>query len=569
MDDLLKKSFVAGVERVAAWADLLDEINVYPIADGDTGRNMSVSLSPLRFAGEPKEKMARRLLMAARGNSGNIASQFFSAFYDVDSPKNLKAAVQEGNARAWKAVSDPRLGTMLSFFDALEENLSQQDFTPDQKRVDQIVSCLEQAVIETQDLLPKLAEAGVVDAGALGMYIYFEGFFCTWAGFAGPYRPVTEVFKDRLRISPEFQESVINGYCIDFVVKADGSPDDLAKITGGQESVVMIQEGDLCKIHLHTEDREKMKTRISALGAVINWEDDNLSEQIREFRNAPADSALHIMTDAAGSLTREDARKYGFTLLNSYLNVGDKSLPETCFSPAELYAAMESGIKVSTSQASVFERHQSYASAVARFEKVLYLCVGSAFTGNYDVASQWKKEHDPDNRLMVVDTGAACGRLGVIVLSTQLYFRHTGDVENTFTFAKEAAAASEEYLFLEKLQYLAAGGRLSKTGAFFGDVLKKKPVISPQSEGAKKVGFVRNQNEQIDFALEKMAASLGRDSRALIMLEYSDNVDQVTQFMEKIQNLYPMAAIALQPLSLTSGAHMGPGTWGVAFLKTG
>ncbi len=169
MDDLLKKSFIAGVERVAAWADLLDAINVYPIADGDTGRNLSVSLSPLRFAGEPKEKMAGRLLMAARGNSGNIASQFFSAFYDVDSPKNLKAAVQEGNARAWKAVSDPRLGTMLSVFDALEENLSQQDFTPDQKRVDQMVSCLEQAVSETQDLLPKLAEAGVVDAGALGM----------------------------------------------------------------------------------------------------------------------------------------------------------------------------------------------------------------------------------------------------------------------------------------------------------------------------------------------------------------------------------------------------------------
>ncbi|PKN76299.1 MAG: hypothetical protein CVU51_17725 [Deltaproteobacteria bacterium HGW-Deltaproteobacteria-1] len=384
MDDLLKKSFVAGVERVAAWADLLDAINVYPIADGDTGRNLSVSLSPLRYAGEPKEKLARRLLMAARGNSGNIASQFFSAFYDVDSPKNLKVAVQEGNARAWKAVSDPRLGTMLSVFDALEENLSQQDFIPDQKRTHQIMSSLEQAVHETQDLLPKLTEAGVVDAGALGMYIFFEGFFYTLAG----------------------------GYCIDFVVKADGTPDDLAKISGGQESVVMIQEGDLYKIHMHTDDREKVKAQVSALGAVINWEDDNLSEQIREFRNTPADSALHIMTDAAGSLTREDARKYGFTLLSSYLTVGDKSLPETCFPPGELYSAMESGIKVSTSQASAFERHQSYVHAMARFEKVLYLCVGSAFTGNYSVAMEWKKEHDPDNRLMVVDTGAACGRLG-------------------------------------------------------------------------------------------------------------------------------------------------------------
>lgn len=569
MDDLLKKSFVAGVERVAAWADLLDAINVYPIADGDTGRNLSVSLSSLRFAGEPKEKMARRLLMAARGNSGNIASQFFSAFYDVDSPKNLKAAVQEGNARAWKAVSDPRLGTMLSVFDALEENLSQQDFIPDQNRTEQIMSSLEQAVSETQDLLPKLTEAGVVDAGALGMYIFFEGFFCTWAGLTSPYRPVTDVFKDHLRISPEFKEAAINGYCIDFVVKADGFPDALTKITDGQESVVMIQEGDLCKIHLHTDDMEKVKVQISALGSVINWEDDNLSEQIREFGNTPADSMLHIMTDAAGSLTREDARKYGFTLLNSYLTVGDKTLPETCFPPGELYGAMESGIKVFTSQASVFERHQSYASAMARFEKVLYLCVGSAFTGNYSVAMEWKKEHDPDNRLMVVDTGAACGRLGTIVLSTQLYFRHTGDAEKTFAFAKEVSATCEEYLFLEKLQYLAAGGRLSKTGAFFGDVLKKKPVISPQPEGAKKVGFVRNRSEQIDLALEKMGVSLSMDSRALIMLEYSDNAGQVAEFREKVQNLYPLAAIILQPLSLTSGAHMGPGTWGVAFLKTG
>jgi len=79
----------------------------------------------------------------------------------------------------------------------------------------------------------------------------------------------------------------------------------------------------------------------------------------------------------------------------------------------------------------------------------------------------------------------------------------------------------------------------------------------------------KNQEDQITFALAKLDAAIKDDSRALIMLEYSDNVGQVTQFMEKIQNLYPMAAIALQPLSLTSGAHMGPGTWGVAFLKTG
>lgn len=567
MDENVKNAFIAGVERVAAWADLLDAINVYPVADGDTGRNLSISLFPLRRAGDKKDPMTRQLLMAARGNSGNIASQFFSAFYSLESVRRLKEAVQEGNVRAWKAVSQPKLGTMLSVFDALEEILDDGDFVPDQENVVEIMSHLEQAVHETHDTLPKLTEAGVVDAGALGMYIFFEGFLYTLAGLSDAYRPVTDVFADHLRISSAFRETAEAGYCVDFVVKTDVVADAVMKIAGGADSAIVIREGDLYKVHLHTEDKEIIRARMSALGSVVNWEDDNLTTQIAQFSNAQATSGLHLMTDAAGSLTRDDAKQYGFTLLNSYLNVGDKSLPETYFHPDDLYSAMRAGVKVSTSQASVFERHQFYSSVLARFEKVLYLCVGSVFTGNYSVVMDWKKEHDPENRLSVIDTGAASGRLGTIVLATQQYLNHTKDMGKTIAFAKRAVATCEEYVFLEKLQYLAAGGRLSKGSAFFGDMLKMKPVISPQPEGAKKVAVVRNRKDQISLAEEKLAASLSPESRALIMLEYSDNASQVSEFRDAIRRLYPKAVILMQPLSLTSGAHMGPGTWGVAFLK--
>lgn len=567
MDDVLKKAFIAGGERVAAWADLLDAINVYPVADGDTGRNLAVSLSPLRLAGESSDRLVRRLLVAARGNSGNIASQFFSAFYALAAPSELAPAVREANARAWKAVSRPKPGTMLSVFDALEETLDKQDFAGDEESAARIVARLGEAVRETKQLLPKLGQAGVVDAGALGMYIFFEGFFCTLAGRTDSYRPVTDVFAGSLKIASSFREEAESGFCVDFVVKAGARAEDLAKVAEAEESAVILRDGDLYKIHLHTDDREKVRSQMGALGSVMTWEDDNLALQIRDFMNAPADSPLHVMTDAAGSLTRDDARKYGFTLLASYLNAGDQSLPETYFHPTELYRAMSGGIKVSTSQASVFERHQFYASVLARFEKVLYLCVGSVFTGNYAVAMEWKKEHDPENRLTVIDTGAASGRLGVMVLATQRYLLQTRDMDKTIAFARDAVARSEEYVFLEKLQYLAAGGRLSKTSAFFGDMLKMKPVISPQPEGAKKMGVVRNRAEQIKMAHDRLAAVLTPDDAALIMLEYSDNRDLVAGLQEKIGRLYPRADIVLQPLSLTSGAHMGPGTWGVAFLK--
>jgi DegV family protein with EDD domain len=568
MEEVLQQSFVTGVERVAAWADLLDSINVFPVADGDTGRNLSISLSPLRAVRKEKDKVIRQLLLAARGNSGNIASRYFSAFYAADTLSDLAAYAKEGSVRAWKAVSDPRPGTMLTIFDVLTDVLGQDDITFDRKTVDTIINRLEKAVHETNELLPKLKKAGVVDAGALGIYIFFEGFFYSLAGLAKNYRPITEVFKNRLQILSSFQENAESGYCVDFVVKAPNqSKDELEKLTQAQKSVVIIPEGDLYKIHLHTEDREKVKAQITGLGSVINWEDDNLASQVKEFMHSKDGQTLHIMTDAAGSVTRQDAKKYGFTLLNSYLTVGEKCLPETYFHPEELYSAMRQGIKVSTSQASVFERHQFYASVLDRFEKVLYLCVGSVFTGNFDVVIEWKKHNDPQNRLLVIDTGAASGRLGTIVLAAARYLAKTNDMEKTFAFAQKAVQICEEYVFLDKLQYLAAGGRLSKPSAFFGDMFKMKPVISPQPEGAKKVGVVRNQEEQLKMAQERLAMSLRNDSPALIMLEYSDNYDWVNETVKKmLEERYPQTEVILQPLSLTSGAHMGPGTWAVAFL---
>jgi hypothetical protein len=568
MDENLQKSFIAGVERVAAWADLLDSINVFPVADGDTGRNLFISLTPLLTGHQGKAAVIRQLLLSARGNSGNIASRFFSAFYQVDSLQNLHSRTREGRDRAWKAVADPRPGTMLSLFDTLVDSLPSSADAFDQKAVNSLISDLEKSVHDTCEMLPKLKKAGVVDAGALGMYIFFEGFFYSLAGGLQEFRPITELFKNRLNISPAFQEAAETGYCVDFVIKANNlSEEKLASITREQESVIVIPDGEFYKIHLHTDNREKIRGEAAKFGSMVNWEDDNLSQQISELRNAKSNSELHIMTDAAGSLTRADAKNNGITLLHSYITLGEKCLPETHFHPGELYDSMRRGIKVSTSQASIFERHQFYESILDRFEKVLYLCVGSIYTGNYATAVEWGKKHDPQNRFVVIDTGAASGRLATIVLAANRYLTKTKDMEKTITFATTALQTCEEYVFLDKLEYAAAGGRLSKTSAFFGDMLKMKPVVSPQPEGAKKVGVVRNQKDQIKMARERLAASLAKEEKALIMLEYSDNFDLVNgKIKPLIEADFPQAEIIIQPLSLTSGAHMGPGTWAIAFL---
>ncbi len=101
-------------------------------------------------------------------------------------------------------------------------------------------------------------------------------------------------------------------------------------------------------------------------------------------------------------------------------------------------------------------------------------------------------------------------------------------------------------------------------------MLRVKPIISPTAQGAKKVGTARNQKEQVAFALERLQKTLKRDTRALIMLEFSDNRAWVKQTLKKcFEDQFPAAEIMVQPLSLTSGVHMGPGTWGVAYLPDG
>jgi DegV family protein with EDD domain len=170
--------------------------------------------------------------------------------------------------------------------------------------------------------------------------------------------------------------------------------------------------------------------------------------------------------------------------------------------------------------------------------------------------------------MLVIDTGAASGRLGLLAMATAQYATQESDQEKIIQYAQQAVLLCKEYVFLEKLQYLAAGGRLSKGSAFFGDALRIKPVITPLAEGATKLGVVRSRKQQVDFAFERARNEILPDRRCFIMLEYSDNQSWLeSELRGAFEKAFPAAEVFLQPLSLTSGAHMGPGTWALAFLQ--
>lgn len=569
MDANTIDSFIKGYERLGAWADVLDGINVFPVADGDTGRNLMVSLAPLKgLRSRALEETVQELLFAGRGNSGNIATRFVAELLRDGFQDSIYPAVKAGAENARKAVKNPRPGTMLTVLDRLARSLEGLPSRFDlEDRLEEVLDQIQYAVYESPEMLPELRASGVVDAGALGMLLFLEGLLKGLCNRDDQFRAIRDIFGDRLEISDEGEKTPEASFCVDFVVRMTADVErSLIEITGAEQSASLYRFQDCLKIHLHTSDTQSLKQKVESMGTILQWQEDDLFDQVKRFHLPVLQSPIHIVTDAAGSITRDMAQRLGVTLLESYVTLGRDCIPETSVIPEVLYRAMRDGGKASTSQASVFERYQHYDRLVKQYENVLYLCVGSAYTGNYVVAAEWKKQYDPEDRLTLIDTGAASGRLAAAVIATAKYAVRAENRRQVIGFAQQAAIKSGEYIFLDELKYLAAGGRMSKTGAFFGDMLNIKPVVSPEAGGVEKVGIVRTTEAQINFALDKLGKSVKDEAGSLVILEYSDNRQWVQgRCITEIKKIFKRAEILVQPLSLTAGVHIGPGAWAVAF----
>ncbi len=379
-----------------------------------------------------------------------------------------------------------------------------------------------------------------------------------------PLSPPTRLFPDLIEIRAAFRETTLAGFCMEGLVRVEGDPAAAMRrsLTLG-ESVVAATHGGLLKVHLHADDPQALQLELGTMGKVLSFS----AEPLRSALRLQGRETVHLMTDAAGSLPRRAAQHLGLTLLDSYVLLGEEIVPETRLDPQRLYAAMRRGERVGTSQASLAERHQHLARALERHGQVVYLCVGSAYTGIAPAAAAWQQAHDPQGRLAVIDSGAASGRLGLAAIAAACYAAAGHDFETVRRYAAGAVGRCQELIFLESLRFLARGGRLSRGSALFGDLLRLKPIISPGPEGARKVGTARSTDDQLRYALEHLAATLERDTRAWMLLEYSDNRSWVEETLRPaLAARHPAVDLLVQPLSLTTGVHTGPGTWGLALL---
>lgn len=328
---MLQKMFLAGAKGLEAKKEYINELNVFPVPDGDTGTNMTMTIMAAAkdvanlqnpTLTEFGKAISSGSLRGARGNSGVIMSQIFRGFVkelkglDIIDVTALGNGVQHAAETAYKAVMKPKEGTILTVAKAGADKsmdlLVNGDTDDIIKFCDEVAAEMEEALLQTPELLPVLKQAGVVDSGGEGLMTFIRGALDALKGKATDFTvntgTATRVVNGSVGASEE--EDIRFGYCTEFIIMLERGEDVvesqlkeyLQKIG---DCVVVVADDDIVKVHVHTNDPGLAIQKALTYGSLTSMKIDNMREEHQEKVIRDAQKA----SESASAPKKEEPRK--------------------------------------------------------------------------------------------------------------------------------------------------------------------------------------------------------------------------------------------------------------------
>ena len=296
-----------GAYAITAQKQPINELNVFPVPDGDTGTNMCMTFSAAakeltkkeyRTLGEAASATASSLLRGARGNSGVILSLLFRGFgksvkeLDTGDGADFAIALDHGVAAAYKAVMKPAEGTILTVSRKTAQRAAgaAREERAVEYVMEQAIMAGYEALAETVHQNPVLQKAGVVDAGGKGFLIILEGML---AGLRGEPLPVLPEDEDALARKADFASydagDITFGYCTEFICSRDKKKDPEALrgfLSSLGDSLVLVDDEEIIKVHVHTNHPGKVLEEALTYGALLTVKIENMREQHTEIAHS-------------------------------------------------------------------------------------------------------------------------------------------------------------------------------------------------------------------------------------------------------------------------------------------
>lgn len=331
---MFRDGVISASNNIANSRSEVDALNIFPVPDGDTGTNMSMTIGAAAkemavlpddcTIGDASARCASALLRGARGNSGVILSLIFRGFskgfkgLETADSKAVANAFELGVKAAYKAVMKPTEGTILTVIRKASEAATKAVETEENplEVSFEALKAAKEALAQTPELLPVLKQAGVVDAGGSGLVLIFEGIQSVWANGVivqqiegSGVEPVSVPSKSTVANA---SDDIKFGYCSEFLIeKASGAKEkDPLKLRAFLESigdcVVVVDDNDIIKVHVHSNEPGNVIQAALKYGQLINIKIDNMRYQHRNANEGVAKGEAPVMPKA------EPVNKYGF-----------------------------------------------------------------------------------------------------------------------------------------------------------------------------------------------------------------------------------------------------------------
>lgn len=314
--------------------EFVNSLNVFPVPDGDTGTNMSMTFKSAvseiealqeKSISEVAKRISRGALMGARGNSGVILSQIFRGIAkglegkdEVDAV-DFARSIAEGSKFAYKAVMRPTEGTILTIIRAAGESAINSNETDIVKLLEKVCKYSEVVLNKTPDMLPALKEAKVVDAGGMGLLIILQGMY---EALSENIEAKVEAVKETGEVANKSAQANINaedikyGYCTEFFVLTQDASDKAQELKSlfdpVGDSMIVVGVDDIIKVHIHTNDPGWVLSQAVKLGELSKIKIDNMREQHRQILELEYASTEDSNEKSVEINEKEEEKEYAF-----------------------------------------------------------------------------------------------------------------------------------------------------------------------------------------------------------------------------------------------------------------
>ncbi len=573
---------LSGIHRVAESQDVLNRINVFPVADGDTGTNLALTMIAARDTlsnagtlplGALLARVADALLDSARGNSGAIMAQFFQGLSDACSDvRELSApvfanAVKQASGYAREALSEPQEGTVLSVISAFSDELSRAMSGNNFRRFFQRgMDAAKIALARTPEQLAVLKKNGVVDAGAQGFVNLLEGMNAYLTHQKLPDLsslgavPENSDFADTAGET----EDLDYRYCTECIVTGKNIErrklrEALSEIGG---SLVLAGTHSKAKIHIHSNDPQAVYSIAGCHGLVSSEKADDMHRQQRSSHTS--NERVAIITDSAADIPDTELEELDIHMVPLRLHFGERGfMDKLSISAREFYDELQRNPShPKTSQPAPGDFRRQFQFLASHFRHVLAFSVTGTVSGTLNAAHSAAKRTNGPGRIHVIDTRNASVGQGLCVTHAARMALAGASIDEITAATEVNIEKTRSFALLKDLNFAVRGGRIPAYARWLAESLRLNPVLGTKPDGrVKPVGVLLGRSNRI----RKFAGYIARrcESRKNYRLsighaECSEDADALADALAT--RLLLAEPPALCELGAAIGVHGGAGT---------